>query len=219
MPDFISYIYTYTYFTYFICKLAVSFILYSYTRKRRASLRSSCSLFSLAHHVAWCNLKFACSYIADLLLAWILSGSSNLRPFLFRSSRRRSSIYSLMWADYLRVCTREWNPRDDHLLLLWDDHRYSPCTECKCAQDFFRPPFVRFLFIANLRERSSRSVTSFALRRSSSCKTRFASYTTIPQLSGRQGKEEGRTKKMKGGKKKSREINLLFWEYEHCATK
>jgi len=133
------------------------------------------------------------------LPAWILSGST-LRPSLFRFSRRwRSSIYSLMWADYLRACTRERNPRDDHLILLWDYHRYvlSMHGMQTCARFLSALPFVRLLFIASSRE-SSRSVASFALRRSPSCKTRFAGYTTVARLSRREKRERAKKK----GKKK-----------------
>jgi len=66
-------------------------------------------------------------------------------------------------------------------------------------------------FRAGSQERSARSVASLALRRSPSYKTRSAGYTTR----SRSYLADERRRKEEGGKKKGREINLLFWNELH----
>lgn len=66
-------------------------------------------------------------------------------------------------------------------------------------------------FRAGSQERSARSVASLALRRSPSYKTRSAGYTTR----SRSYLADERRRKEEGGKKKGREINLLFWDELH----
>lgn len=121
--------------------------------------------FLISASCRWCNWKFACSYIADLshcLREFSLVALSV--PLFFCSSRRwRSSIYSLTWADYLRACTRERNPRDDHLILLRDDHRYvlSVHGMQTCAEASFGR-LSRFFFSSRGFSREKFSLCNFA---------------------------------------------------------
>lgn len=203
------------YFNYFMLVISfMTFYIYLYTRERHTFMFFMFS-FLISASCRSCNLKFAYSYIEDLsycLREFSLVVYSHLS--LFRFSRRRSR-HLFAYVGWLpsRALARESGIRETAIWFYYETiiGMYSPYTECKYETSFDRLS-VRFLFIAGSRERSSRSVTSLALRRSPSCKTRFTGYTTIARLSGRRGKEEGRTKKTKGRKKKGGEISLLFWE-------
>lgn len=186
----------------------MTFYIYLYTRKRRIFMFFMFS-FLISASCRWCNLKFAYSYIEDL--------SYCLREFSLVAAYPHPSLFPFLspavehlfaYVGWLpsRALAHENEIRETTNWFYYETiiGMYSPYTECKHARDFFRSSFVRFLFIASSQERSSRSVTSLALRRSPSCKTRFAGYTTIARLSGRRGKEEGRTKKTKGRKKEGR---------------
>lgn len=170
--------------------------------------------FLISASCRWCNWKFACSYIADL--------SHCLREFSL-VARSPSLSFSVPLADggraFIRLCglitfalARESGIRGTTIWFYYETiiGMYSPYTECKRASRLLSAAFRASSFHRGAsRERSSRSVTSLALRRSPSCKTRFAGYTTVARLSRRQGKEEGRVKKTK---REGKEISLLFWE-------
>lgn len=167
--------------------------------------------FLISASCRWCNWKFACSYIADL--------SDCLREF---SLVALSVPLTDGGRAFIRLCglitfalARESGIRGTTIWFYYETiiGMYSPYTECKRAPRLLSAAFRATSFHRGAsRERSSRSVTSLALRRSPSCKTRFAGYTTVARLSRRQGKEEGRVKKTKREVGKGKEISLLFWE-------
>lgn len=186
--------------------------IYLCARKRRIFMFFMFS-FLISASCCCCNLKFACSYIADLLHCLGEFSLVALSIPLFSVPHANGGrVFIRLYRLITFVLARESRIRGTTIWFYYETiiGMYSSYMECKRARTFFRPPFMLLPFIADSRERSSPSVASLALRRSPSCKTRFAGYTTVAQLPGRRGKEERRAKKTKRGKKKG--ISLLFWE-------
>lgn len=104
----------------------------------------------------------------------------------------------------LRACTRKEDPRHKTTIASFYYRmiirQYAlPIRNAKVS------------FRAGSQERSARSVASLALRRSPSYKTRSAGYTTR----SRSYLADEKRRKEERGKKKGKEINLLFWDELH----
>lgn len=133
----------------------VIFYIYLRTRKRRIFMFFMFS-FLISASCRWCNLKFACSYIADLLHCLReFSLVAALSVPLFSASLAGGRAFIRLCGLITFALARESGIRGTTIWFYYETiiGIYSSYTECKRARDFFRPPFVRLLFIAGSRER------------------------------------------------------------------